>query len=95
MNYLCAISKNFVEQFWRIRFPKVCITIAMFKLALAINFLIMLVAPPFEQTLITHNQGLFICNIQEFCLILEKKIFKGCIKFSMFKLSLAITLPTI
>ena len=35
-------------------------------------------APPFEQTLITHNQGLFVCNIQEFySVILEKKIFKG------------------
>ena len=45
---------------WRIRFSKVCITIAMFKLALAINLLLMEVAPPFEQTLITHNQGLFV-----------------------------------
>ena len=32
----------------------------MFKLALAINLLLMYVAPPFEQTLITHNQGLFV-----------------------------------
>ena len=35
------ISKNSVEQFCRIRFLKVCITIAMFKLALPINLLIM------------------------------------------------------
>ena len=35
-------------------------------------------APPFEQTLITLSQGLFICNIKEFCsAVLEKKIFKG------------------
>ena len=35
--------------------------------------------PPFEQTLITHTgvQGLFVCNISEFCrVVLEKKIFK-------------------
>ena len=37
-DYLCAISKNSVEQFWRIRLSKICITIAMFKLALAIKF---------------------------------------------------------
>ena len=47
-------------QFWRIRFSKVCITIAMFKLALAINLLKMYEAPPFEQT---YNQGLFECNM--------------------------------
>ena len=35
-----------------------------------------------------------MCNIKEFCQIFsEKKIFKGCIKFAMFKLSLAIILP--
>ena len=35
-------------------------------------------APPFEQNLITHTQGLFLCNILEFCgAVLEKKIFKG------------------
>ena len=38
----------------------------------------MWVAPPFEQTLITPAQGLFICNIEEFySVVLEKKIFKG------------------
>ena len=31
--------------------------------ALAINSPIIYVAPPFEQTLITHNQELFVCNI--------------------------------
>ena len=32
----------------------------------------------FEQTLITHTQGLFVCNIIEFCwAVLENKIFKG------------------
>ena len=36
-----------------------------------------MVAPPIEQTLITHAQGLFVCNILEFCeAALEKKIFK-------------------
>ena len=50
----------------------------MFKLALAVNLLLMLAAPSFKQTLITHNQGLFVCNILEFCsVVLEKKIFKG------------------
>ena len=40
----------------------------------------MLVAPPFEQTLITHTQGLFVCNTEEFCqAVLEKKIFKGLV----------------
>ena len=34
-------------------------------------------APPFEQTLITHTQGLFVCNIEEFGqVVLENKIFK-------------------
>ena len=51
---------------------------AMSKLALAINLMLMKATPPFEQTLITHNQGLFVCNIQEFCsVVFEKKIFKG------------------
>ena len=37
--------------------------------------------PPFEQTIIRHTQGLFVCNIcEEFCeAVLEKKIFKGLI----------------
>ena len=35
---------------------------------------------PFEQTLITHTQGLFMCNIIEFCPVFsEKKIFKGAL----------------
>ena len=35
-------------------------------------------APPFEQTLIRHTQGLLVCNIEEFCSVVsEKKIFKG------------------
>ena len=50
----------------------------MFKLALTINLLLMYTASPFEQTLITHNQRLFVCSIKEFySLVLEKKIFKG------------------
>ena len=52
--------------------------------------------PPFEQTLITHTKGLFVSNIlEEFALvILERKRFlKVCIKYSMFKLSLAIISP--
>ena len=50
----------------------------MFKLALAINLLLMYETSPFEQTLITHNRGLFVCNILEFCsVVLEKKSFKG------------------
>ena len=37
-------------------------------------------APPFEETLITHTQGLFVCNISEFSgVVLEKKIFKGLV----------------
>ena len=40
-DHACAISQNSVDQFWRIRFSKVYITIAMFKLALAINLLLM------------------------------------------------------
>ena len=36
---------------------------------------IMYVAPPFEQTLITHSQGLFVYNI--YSIVFEKKIFKG------------------
>ena len=75
---VCAISSNSVEQFWRIRFSMVCITSAMFKSALSINLLLIYMAPPLEQTLITLNQGLFVCNIQECCsVVLEKKIFKG------------------
>ena len=35
-------------------------------------------APPFEQTLITHIEGLLGYNISEFRqVVLEKKIFKG------------------
>ena len=34
--HLCAISKNFVEWFWRKKFSKVCIKFSMFKLSLAI-----------------------------------------------------------
>ena len=35
-------------------------------------------APPFEQTIFTQTQGLFVCNILEFCwVLLKKKIFKG------------------
>ena len=38
----------------------------------------MQVAPPFQQTRITHTQGLFVCNIEQFCsVVLKKKIFKG------------------
>ena len=49
----------------------------MFKLSLAIISPIKQVAPPFEQTLITHTQALFVCNIYELCrVVLEKKIFK-------------------
>ena len=40
-------------------------------------------APPFEQTLITHAQGLFVCNILEFCSVVwEKKMFKGLHKIN-------------
>ena len=35
-------------------------------------------APPFEQNLITHAQGLFVGKIKEFgSVVLEKNIFKG------------------
>ena len=52
-------------------------------------------APPFEQNLITHAQGLFVGNIKEFgSVVLEKKIFQRfCIKLTMFKLFLAIISP--
>ena len=66
-DYLCAISKNSVEQFWRRRFLNVCTTFAMFTLSFAIISQIIQVVPSFEQTLITHTQGLFVCNIREFC----------------------------
>ena len=36
-------------------------------------------APSFEETLITHTQGLFVCNISEFCRVVLEKIFKGLI----------------
>ena len=35
-DYLCAISKNSVQQFWKRKFSKVCIQFAMFKLSLDI-----------------------------------------------------------
>ena len=48
----------------------------------------MKVDPLFEQTIITHAQGQFVCNAQEFCkAVLEKTILK-CFeknKFAMFK----------
>ena len=50
----------------------------MFKLSLAIISAIMWVPTPFEESVITHTQGLFVCNIQVFCrVILKMKIFKG------------------
>ena len=53
----------------------------MFKLSLATISPIMQMAPPFEQTLIRNTQGLFVCDILEFCsVVLEKKIFKGLVK---------------
>ena len=48
---------NCLQYFQRGRFSKVCIKFAMFKLSLAIISPIMLVAPPFEPTRITHTQG--------------------------------------
>ena len=33
--------------------------------------------PVFEQTLMTHSQGPFVCSIQEFCLAVLEKIIKG------------------
>ena len=56
---MCAISKNSVEHFWR----SFALNFAMFKLSLAINLPIMEVVPPFEQTIFTQTQGLFVCNI--------------------------------
>ena len=40
-DYLCAIAKNSVKQFWRRRTSKIGITFAMFKLSLAIILPIM------------------------------------------------------
>ena len=34
-------------------------------------------ASPIKQTLIKHFQGLFECDIQEFCVSVLKKIYKG------------------
>ena len=49
----------------------------MFKLSMGIISQILQVEPPFEQTVITHAQGLFVCNIKEFGAVVLKKIFKG------------------
>ena len=62
--FLFATSNNSVKQFWRRR---VCNKFSLFKMSLAINLPIMYLAAPFEQTLITHTQRLFVCNIKEFC----------------------------
>ena len=73
MQYLRILLSSFGEED-----SKVCIEFSMFKLSLAIISPIMQVAPPFEQTLITHTQGPCVCNIIEFCqVVLEKNIFKG------------------
>ena len=61
--YLCAMSKNSVQQFGEKDFQWFCINLSMFKLFLAIISPIMQVAPPFEQFLIKHTQELFVCNI--------------------------------
>ena len=60
--YLCAISKNCSVVLEKKIF-KVCIKLTMFKMFLSIISPIKQVGPPFEQTLITHTQGLFVCNI--------------------------------
>ena len=58
------MSFHFVNVYvWRRRFSKVCIKFSMFKLSLAIISPLMHVAPLFEQTLISHTQGLLVCNI--------------------------------
>ena len=61
-DYLCAVSKNSVQQFGEEDFQRFCIKLSMFKLFLAIISPIMQVAPPFEQFLIRHTQELFVCN---------------------------------
>ena len=48
----------------------------MSKLPLAIILPIIKVAPPFEQTLFTHTQEPFVCNIKEFSWKVLEKIFK-------------------
>ena len=49
----------------------------MSKLFLPNILLLVQVVPPFEQTLTTYTQGLFVCKIKEFCSVVsEKKIFK-------------------
>ena len=61
--YLCATSKNSIQQFCKEDFQRFCIKLTMFKLFLAIIFADNEDTPPFEQILIRHTQGLFECNI--------------------------------
>ena len=74
MQYLRILLSSFGEK----HFERFCIKLTMFKLFFAIISPIIQMASPFEQTLIRHTQGLFECNILEFCSVVwEKKIFKG------------------
>ena len=42
-------------------------------------------APPFEQNVITHGQGQFVCDIKDSVEQLWRKRFsKVCVKFAMF-----------
>ena len=52
----------FLSSFQEEDFSKVCIKFSVFELSLAIISPIMQLAPKFEQTLIQHTQGLFVCN---------------------------------
>ena len=60
VQYLRILFSSFEEE----DFQRFCIKLfTMFKLFLAIISPIISVAPPFEQTLIRHAQGLFVCDI--------------------------------
>ena len=75
---MCAISKNSVKYFQRRKISKVYIKLAKLKLSLANISILMYVVPLFKHTLITHTQGLFVCNIKEFWLNgFGEDVFKG------------------
>ena len=61
VQYHRILMSSFGEQDFQ-RFP--IQLLVMFKLALAINLLLMYVAPPFEQTLITHIKD-YLCAISK------------------------------
>ena len=64
MNHLYPVSKNSVKGFLSQSFFFESFTFnCIAQIVLAIIWLITQVEAPFEQILITHTQGLFVCNI--------------------------------